>query len=90
MKYRINWIPKTGNPQVFTNHNVVPVSDKVYDCVARIVGCYDLFKITEDQHMVAANAESWCEIASVGEVYHNYKIAPFSIEVIEDNSPAIP
>ncbi len=37
--------------------------------------------ITDDNHDVAANAQGWCELAAVGEIYEDDN---FTIKIIDD------
>lgn len=40
-----------------------------------------IMELTDNNHLEAANAESWCELACVGETYEG---SCFTIEIIED------
>lgn len=42
---------------------------------------YDMIMELTDNHDEAANASSWCELASIGEIYES---DDFTIEIIED------
>lgn len=42
---------------------------------------YDLVMEITDNHETAASASSWCELASIGEIYEH---DAFQIEIIED------
>lgn len=55
--------------------------EKVYDLVREITSSMG----NEASHKEAENASSWCEVASIGEVYEfdNFTEA-FTIEIIED------
>lgn len=45
--------------------------DKVYRLIMFITGC----------HLTSSNVASWCELASVGEIYEDEK---FTVTIVED------
>lgn len=45
------------------------------------MGVYDLVKELKDDHMTAANAEGWAELACIGEVYEG---DGFTVEIGEE------
>lgn len=40
--------------------------------------------LTEDQHLIAADAEGWCELACIDDYYEDTRIPGLSISIEED------
>ena len=63
--------PTNGIAAGYTRYANEGDSSKVYDLVMELT----------ESHEMAADASSWCELASVGEVYDG---EGFRIEIVED------
>lgn len=40
--------------------------------------------LTQEQHIIAADAEGWCELACIGEYYEDPRLPGLSITLYED------
>ena len=63
--------PNTGIAHGYARYANEGDSKKVYDLVMELT----------NNHEIAADASSWCELASVGEIYESEL---FNIEIVED------